>query len=65
MSDVEQAVLSKLKELGGESSAFLITNAEGPWGDIGDPDARMAAIKSLDAQGAVKFDAGNEVVTAT
>lgn len=64
MTELEESLLSMLRDLGGESSAFLITKADGPWGEMGDPDARMAAVKSLDAQGTVVYDADKDIVTA-
>jgi len=62
MSELEEAMLSRLRDFGGESSAYLMTNPEGPWGELGDTDTLMAAIKSLHDQGAVVYDAGSDVV---
>jgi hypothetical protein len=64
MTELEESLLAKLQELGGESSTFLITKADGPWGEMGDPDARMAAVNSLHDQGAVVYDTDKDIVTA-
>ncbi len=62
MSDLESKVLGILKDFGGESSMFLITNPSSPWGALGDSAALTAAVNSLAAQGAVVLDAANDVV---
>ncbi len=62
MSDVEAQVLDILKQFGGESSMFLITNPDSPWGKLGNAAALKAAVEALIAQGAVEHDAGNDVV---
>ncbi|MEY3219458.1 MAG: hypothetical protein RIT27_815 [Pseudomonadota bacterium] len=62
MSDLESKVLAILKDFGGESSMFLITNPSSPWGGLGDAAALTAAVNSLVAQGAVAHDAANDVV---
>ncbi len=62
MSDIETQVLDILKEFGGESSMFLITNPDSPWGKLGDEGALKAAVESLVSQGAVEHDAGSDVV---
>ncbi len=62
MSELEESMLSLLRDFGGESSAYLMTNPEGPWGKLGDTDTLMAAIKSLHDQGTVVYDAGSDVV---
>lgn len=62
MSDLESKVLAILKDFGGESSMFLITNPSSPWGSLGDAGALTAAVNSLAAQGAVVVDAANDVV---
>jgi histidinol-phosphate/aromatic aminotransferase/cobyric acid decarboxylase-like protein len=51
-----------LKDFGGESSMFLITNPSSPWGGLGDAGALDAAVKSLASQGVVVYDAENDVV---
>jgi histidinol-phosphate/aromatic aminotransferase/cobyric acid decarboxylase-like protein len=65
MSDLESKVLGILKDFGGESSMFLITNPSSPWGSLGDAAALTAAVNSLAAQGAVSIDAANDVVKAS
>lgn len=65
MTDLEEAVLAKLRDFGGESSAFLMTNPDGPWGELGDSDTLLGAIKSLHAQGVLVYDADKDVVTVT
>ncbi len=62
MSDIDTQVLDILKEFGGESSMFLITNPDSPWGKLGDSATLKAAVESLVAQGAVEYDAGSDVV---
>ncbi|RKZ51662.1 MAG: hypothetical protein DRR16_01465 [Candidatus Parabeggiatoa sp. nov. 3] len=62
MTDIEESMLSILRDFGGESSAFLMTNADGPWGKLGDSDTLKATMKSLQDQGAVTYDADNDVV---
>jgi hypothetical protein len=62
MSDLESKVLGILKDFGGESSMFLITNPSSPWGTLGDATALTAAVHSLASQGAVIHDAANDVV---
>jgi len=62
MSDIDTQVLDILKEFGGESSMFLITNPDSPWGKLGDADSLKAAVESLVAQGTVEYDAGSDVV---
>ena len=64
MTDVESKVLQILKDFGGESSMFLITNPQSPWAVVGNAAALKAAVESLVAQGAVTYDAGNDVVKA-
>jgi histidinol-phosphate/aromatic aminotransferase/cobyric acid decarboxylase-like protein len=64
MSELEQAIVSILKDFGGEASLFLITNPDSPWGKLADASTLTEAVKSLDAQGVVKYDAGNDTVVA-
>ncbi len=63
MTDLEASVLSILKDFGGESSAFLITNPDSPWGKLGDADTLMAAIKSLKDQGAINYNEADDIVS--
>jgi hypothetical protein len=63
MTDLEKTVLSRLRDFGGESSAFLMTNPDGPWGELGNSDTLLETIKSLHAQGTVVHDADKGVVT--
>jgi hypothetical protein len=46
MSDLESKVLGILKDFGGESSMFLITNPSSPWGSLGDAGALTAAVNA-------------------
>jgi hypothetical protein len=62
MTDIEESMLSILRDFGGESSSFLMTNPDGPWGKLGDADTLKATMKSLQDQGAVAYDADNDVV---
>jgi hypothetical protein len=63
MSDIEEAVLSILRDFGGESSVFLITNADGPYAHLGDADTLLEVIKALHSQGIVAYD-GDTVTVA-
>jgi len=63
MNELEESIVSILKEFGGESSIFLITNPESPWGKLADADTLTAAVKSLHAQGVVVFNEADESVT--
>jgi len=65
MNDTEEAILSVLRDFGGESSAFLMTNPDGPCGHLGDSDTLLNTIKSLHDQGALVYDTGNDVITIT
>jgi|GEM_PF-1135991 len=65
MTDQEKELLSLLKQFGGESSVFLITNPESPWGHIADPDARTEMIQSLAGQGFLTHDTSDDIVTIT
>lgn len=65
MNELESKVVSILKDFGGESSMFLITNPSSPWGGLGSADALSAAVKSLASQGVVVCDAENDVVKIT
>jgi hypothetical protein len=62
MTDIEESMLSILRDFGGESSSFLMTNPEGPWGKLGDENTLKATMKSLQDQGAISYDEGNDVV---
>ncbi len=62
MNELESKVVSILKDFGGESSMFLITNPSSPWGGLGSTDTLAAAVKSLASQGVVVYDAENDVV---
>lgn len=62
MNELESKILAILKDFGGESSMFLITNPSSPWGGLGDAGALGAAVKSLASQGVVVYDAENDVV---
>ena len=64
MTDLESKVLQILKDFGGESSMFLITNPQSPWAALGDEAALKAAVDALIAAGAVTYDAGSDVVKA-
>lgn len=63
MSDIADDVLKILNDFGGESSMFLITNPESPWGKLGDEGALKAAVDSLVAAGKVSTD--GDVVKAS
>ena len=63
MNDLENNILSILRDFGGESSLFLITNPESPWGKLSDAGSLTEAVKSLNAKGLVVHNPADDTVT--
>lgn len=63
MNDLENNVLSILRDFGGESSVFLITNPDSPWGKLSDSNSLLEAVKSLNAKGLVVHNPADDSVT--
>jgi len=63
MNDLENNVLSILRDFGGESSLFLITNPDSPWGKLSDPNSLTEAVKSLNSKGLVVHNPADDTVT--